>query len=362
MPFPVISPVPSMASGPRLSTAGRTSCSTRWHLLCLLAVGLWSGGCRYLAKTDLNPAPLAPQIPLASTDPSQAQRLSMARMAMQSGDANGAMEIYDSLLSQNPTLAAAHAGRGDVYMSRTKYQDAETAYRRAALLDPDDFGAQYGLSCALQKMGDWKEAVIACHRALTLEPGNAAANLNLAGIYMQTGQPDRAVTFATEAVTLSPRDGTARKRLGRIHEALDELWAAADSYAVAAELLGNDPDLLAWQLRVLATLERFEEAVEVARELVRIGPSAMSYERLGWCYFQLRNYPASLDAYQSAIAQDPRHWPSLNGVGATSLNQWLLSGRQDPETRSAAGDAFRSSLRWNPDQATVRKILLDYEL
>ena len=93
IPFPVISPVPSMASGPRLSTANRTSRSMRWYLLCLLAAGPWSGGCRYLAKTDLSPAPLAPPIPLASTDPSQAQRLSTARMAMQSGDENGAMAI-----------------------------------------------------------------------------------------------------------------------------------------------------------------------------------------------------------------------------------------------------------------------------
>jgi hypothetical protein len=59
---------------------------------------------------------------------------------------------------------------------------------------------------------------------------------------------------------------------------------------------------------------------------------------------------------------DAAHWPALNGVGVNALNTWLLSDKSNAQAKLEARDAFRQSLRVNPDQQRVVKLLLNYSL
>jgi tetratricopeptide (TPR) repeat protein len=135
-----------------------------------------------------------------------------------------------------------------------------------------------------------------------------------------------------------------------------------DAYIAALELMGNQPPLMMNLINVQAKVERYHEAANTAETLVRIAPSAEAYERLGWCQFKLRNYDRSLAAYRSAVEEDPAHWPALNGIGVNTLNTWLLSKKADQVARGEAGDAFRRSLRANPEQPKVVQLLLNYDL
>jgi tetratricopeptide (TPR) repeat protein len=95
---------------------------------------------------------------------------------------------------------------------------------------------------------------------------------------------------------------------------------------------------------------------------VRIEQSADAFERLGWCYFRLSQFDRSLAAYRQAVAIDATHWPSWNGIGVNMLNTWLLGQQQDQQARREARDAFRQSLRINPDQQKVVLLMSNYGL
>ena len=87
-----------------------------------------------------------------------------------------------------------------------------------------------------------------------------------------------------------------------------------------------------------------------------------TWERLGRARFRVGDYEASLEAYQRAVDMDPDYWPALNGIGVNELNRWISGERTDVEARTAAADAFRASLRANPDQPKVIRLLTTYGL
>jgi tetratricopeptide (TPR) repeat protein len=292
----------------------------------------------------------------------QQERLDAARAASAAGDYDGALSMFQDILADNPMIATAYLGIGDIYVIRKDYAKAEPAYGRAARLEPRSFDAQYGHGLALQMLDEFVEAVRAYHRALTIDPANPKANLNLATTYLQLQEPLRAVVFAEKAVEVDPANGAAHANLGAIYEELQRYPEAIDAYIAAIELMGNRPPLLLNLINALGKERRYREAANTAATLVKIAPSAGAYERLGWCHFKLREYDASVQAYRDATEIEPDHWPALNGIGVNALNRWLLSKKRDTAARREARNAFRRSLRANENQPKVVSLMLNYDL
>jgi len=313
-----------------------------------------------LSACNFGSSPNSLRITEATTG--QLDQLSAAWAASEAGEYDHALGMFQDLLAENPTITTAYLGIGDIYMIKQDYGKAEPAFGRAARLEPRNFDAQYGHGLALQMLARFVDAVRAYHRALTITPESPKANLNLATTYLQMNEPRRAVVFAEKAVEVQPADGPARANLGAIYEELARYDEAVDTYLAALELMGNRPPLMMNLINVLAKENRYREAANTAATLIRIEPSARSYERLGWCMFRLREYAQSIDAYRKAVEIDPVYWPALNGIGVNALNTWILSKKQDDEARLEARDALRRSLRANPEQQRVVKLLLDYKL
>lgn len=334
--------------------------TTRIWLACGAAAALLAaGGCKSSAERRVAGPP-----PIRSTEPTETQavRLDEARAMRDSGDLDGAMSIFQGILAENPTIATAYLGIGDIYIVRQDWRRAEPAFERAARLEPRNFDAQYGHGLALQMLERFPDAIRAYRRALTLQPDSAEANLNLATSFLQIEDAPRALPYAEAAVRIDPESGAARANLGAIQEELGRYAEAIDTYLAALELMGNHPPLMINLINALAHEKRYQEAVNAAETLVRIAPSANGWERLAWCSFKLRDFDRSIEAYREAVAIDPDHWPSLNGLGVNALNAWLLSKRTDEDARIEARDAFRRSLRVNPKQQKVIDLMLNYKL
>jgi tetratricopeptide (TPR) repeat protein len=314
---------------------------------------MWGGG----------DAPEAQQAGAQQISEAQQQRLTEAQVAKESGDHDVALTIFQEILAENPTVTTAYLGIGDIYMVRKDYTKAEPAYSKAARLEPRNFDAQYGHGLALQMLERFIDAIRAYHRALTINPLSFSANLNMATSYLQIGDAESAVAFAQKAVELDPASGPARVQLGAVYEKVERNAEAIDEYLTATELIDEpSPELMMNLVTVLAKEKRYREAINTAETLVDIAPSANAYERLGWAYFRLAEYDRSIAAYRLGVEMDENHWPSLNGVGVNALNAWLLSKKRDKQAAGEAKDAFRASLRANPEQPKIIKLLTDYQL
>jgi tetratricopeptide (TPR) repeat protein len=302
--------------------------------------------------------------PIELPEPTEAQLrlLGAADDAKLAGEYDVALTIFQDILAENPTITTAYLGIGEIHLVRKDYAKAEPAYARAARLEPRNFDAQYGHGLALQMLNRLVEAVRAYHRALTIDPDSVKANTNIATSYVQLRDPAKALTFAERAVEVDPSNGPARANLGAIYEELGQFNRAVDAYIAALELMGNRPPLMMNLINALGEENRYREAANTAESLLRIEPSAQAYERLGWCMFKLREYEQSMEAYRDAVDLDPTHWPALNGVGINALNRWLITRRGDAQARLEAREAFRRSLRVNPDQPKLVELMLKYGL
>ena len=184
----------------------------------------------------------------------------------------------------------------------------------------------------------------------------------MATTYLEMDEPQSAIQFAEKAVMLDPGNGSARVNLGAAYERTGKNAQAIEQYTAAMELVENTPPLMLNLINVLAAEKRYQEAANTAENLVRVQQTANAYERLGWCYFRLSQFDKSSCAYREAVKIDRNHWQSYNGIGVNALNAWLLSKQKDKKAADEAKEAFRRSLRINPDQQKLIALMSNYGL
>lgn len=304
-----------------------------------------------------SPAPVAD---VRQPTPTQAAMAAEGQLAIDEGDYNAAIDIFESLLDENPSLTVAYVGIGRAYQDQGNFASAEPAYARAALLEPRNFNAQYGHGEVLRALGRLRDALRAFRKALTVDPDDVSALNAMGGTLVELGMPASAIPAAEKAVELEPTNGRLRAALGTAFMLSNRYSEAIDEYEIAIELAGNDPQIITNLVECYAKENRFREAVNAGEVLVSLAPSPVVWERLGRAYFKIGDFDASLESYRRALEIDPEYWPALNGVGVNELNAWLKSGRAEMAARIEAADAFRASVRINPNQPKVVKILTTY--
>ena len=324
----------------------------------VLAAG-FAAGCMPLYLQPIEDQPLPrPAGPTAS----QRERLADAGAARAGGDTEAALGILRTLLAERPGYGAAYVDMGEIYLQLDQSANAEVAYARAAGLEPDNFDAWYGNGRALGMLDRLAEAAEAYQRALAIEPESVEVNQQMAAINMRMGVPQRAVIFAEKVLELSPDSGSARAALGAIYEQTGRYEDAAEQFQKALQLMEPTRPVLVSYINVLVIQIRYRDAGRVAKELIRIDPSADAYERLGWCSARLEELDESLEAYRTALEWDPHHVRALTGLGTSALGKWLASDRQDAVSQEEAAEALKRSLRIDSDQPEVLDLLLKYDL
>lgn len=330
-------------------------------MLLLLAVGCVSDPPSEVPDAPI-PARPRPQVDVRRPTPEQAERAAEANALIDAGDPVEAIEVFESLLDENPSLTVAYIGIGTAYDSMGEAAKAEPAFARAARLEPRNFDAQFGHGQSLRALGRLRDAIRAFQLALVVAPDDADALGSLAATFLELDLARSAVAPAERVVQLRPDQGESHAMLGTAYMLAGRTDDAIDTYEIAIELVGNEPGLIGNLVECYATAGRFRESVNAGQVLLELAPSAAAWDRQGRSYFRLGDYDASVECYRRAVEIDPDYWPSLNGIGVNELNAWLGSDRTEAEAREAAASAFRSSLRINPDQPKVVSLLTTYGL
>jgi Flp pilus assembly protein TadD len=319
-------------------------------------------GCQTEPSAEPEPVTMIRPIVLKAPTPEQQLNLEDANTAASNGDYDAAVELFEDLLDENPSLTLAYLGLGQVLVDMGELGRAEPAFARASRLEPGNYEAQFGHGEVLQMLGRLVEAIRAYQRALSIKPDSTQVLVNMTTAYLELDMPRSAITSARRAVELAPGDGRTRADLGVAYQRESLFDEAIEEYVIALELLGTDPRIVGNLVECYAVSGRFQEAVNAGQVLVRVNPTPETWERLGRAYFRTGDYAASLEAYRSSVELDPEYWAALNGIGVNELNRWLIGERKDSKSRTAAAAALRASLRANPEQPKVIRLLTTYGL
>jgi len=239
-------------------------------------------------------------------------------------------------------LAADYLESGDELSQTGKYTDAQTQFRTAVTLLPNDAplrpSALIRLGEALSQTGNDKEALPLLQQAVAMDPKNergfhalgdayfdaeqydqsVGAFQNaiaiqpsvysyevLAECYRLKGQYDLAEESVRDALRLNPASDTAYVRLGQIYHDSKKFDQALESLRKALALDPKQEYAYFGMAQTYKEMHDLPRAIENQNAAIKISPSAKNYYWLGYFYEDSSDYEAAIAALRKSIAADP---------------------------------------------------------
>ncbi len=248
-------------------------------------------------------------------------------------------ERMTPLMAQYPNWGPGWQLLGIALASQNK--PAETEFRRAVELSPNDADANNNLGKALQDGGQLENAALSYRRALELKPDFAEAHNNLGNALRNLERPEAAILSCRRALELKPDFAEAYNNLGNALQDTNQLESAAACFRRALELKPNLAEVhnnLGNSLRHLNHLDAAHASYRRALELDPQFSKANSNLLLTMQYAE-GHTPAELFAEHQAYAQrfeSPLKANWLPCPNARNSSKRLKIGYVSPDFRNHA--------------------------
>jgi len=204
--------------------------------------------------------------------------------------------------------ADAHYNRGVALHKQGRVAEAESAYRAALAVSPDDKDALNNLSVALRQLGREGETYEILTQLVTLDPSNAAGHNNLGLAYLARGETQAAAASFARALKLAPSMVQAMNNLGSAHVALGNRVAAEARFREAIARDPNFADAHANLGNLLRIQGPLQDALVHNRLAAELAPNRKEmFEGLGQTLTLLGDHDGAIAALERAIALDPTY-------------------------------------------------------
>jgi tetratricopeptide (TPR) repeat protein len=231
----------------------------------------------------------------------------LAQTAIDRKDHARARGALEQLVAEAPRSAEAHHRLGQVLSLEGRPVEAEAAFRRALVLDPEYVAALIGLGEVeiqfgrpesalerfetaieidphqatahlargriLEAMGRTDEALAAYFRVLELDPTSSPVILRIATIQLARRQPDQALARLDQALELAPDDSEAHYQRGLAHLALNHPPQAIADLRFAAGRLSRRPDVFYHLALALSADHKTGDALQAADQALKLAPN-----------------------------------------------------------------------------------------
>jgi eukaryotic-like serine/threonine-protein kinase len=310
-----------------------------------------------------------------------------------------------SLVSHGTENASAYelyvTGKG--YMATRKPEAIDTAiglFREALSLDSNFSLAYAGLGTAYRAKFDesrdqqWaNRAVETCDQAVSRDTNLAAGHICLGSAYNMRGEDERAVQEYETARRLDPNNDEVYKGLARSQEALNNLEAAEAIYLTAVKVnpdywnnylwlgqfyLFSRPqyrEAVKWYNEAIVRapdnhipyfglcgaqilLGSYAEAVKSCSTSIALHPTDRAYNNLGVAYFDLRQYPESAHAFESARELNPAYYRTAGQLARSYY--WMGKRAEAMDLYGQAIALAQRELAINPASAAIHVLLAQY--
>jgi len=200
-----------------------------------------------------------------------------ARVRLQAGRADLALEILDSLPApdpvQNPDRAMPYLLlRAQILTTLERPNDAQTMYEAIRKIDPRSPEATRGLARSLLDEGKPEDARTFIRTVLPLQPPQADLFLLLSEAEAALGSLPFATEVVRRGVEALPKSGPLWVRLGELHVRQETWEKAADAYAHAIALDRTDPELLLRAGFIAEKLGHGHEALTLYTRAAELAP------------------------------------------------------------------------------------------
>jgi tetratricopeptide (TPR) repeat protein len=216
-----------------------------------------------------------------------------------------AAEHFAKALAIWPGYSRARNNLGEILFSQGRVAEAEAQFRAAITANSDRAFSHANLGTVLRAQGRFDEAVEAFEEAIRLRPDFGPPHMGLALAHESAGRKNDAIAAARAALRLAPDDADMRAagkrmflRLGLLDEAAHLMDRGADD--IDAERLHFEAG------NAFVGRKRFGDAVEEYRRAAALGSSnPRLYANLGAALASIGRYQEAVEAFNDALRLDP---------------------------------------------------------
>lgn len=253
-----------------------------------------------------------------------------------------------TLHAQGSQEEQQYSEAGQQALAAGRYDEAESAFKKLAQLDPDiaEIHATLGLVYFQQKK--FSEAVPELRRAIKLKPTLTRAGTLLAMSLSETGEYEEALPGLEKGFQHPPDPATKRMcglQLMRSYTGLQRDQDAVNMALQLNKLYPNDPEILYHTSRVYGnyaflTLHKLE--VVAPTSVWRHQAAAEAFESEGATN-------QAMGEYREVLKLDPHRVNIHYRMGRTLLTRWQLN--HAPEDKTQAMQEFEQELQFDPGNA-----------
>jgi len=202
--------------------------------------------------------------------------LEQARLHIQYGHIDGAIDVLRDLLSNAPDFAEAHAYLAICLLKKRRGYAATQEAFIALTLEPESSLALYALALSQFAQRQFREAELYIQRLLEIDPNDARYYRLLADLYTATEHKTKVLPLLEKALVLDPEDPDTQSKLSDYYLAVNNLGRAEYHALQALQIAPEHADALISMGQVLLQKGDITNAREHAIWALRIEPGNTS--------------------------------------------------------------------------------------
>lgn len=156
--------------------------------------------------------------------------------AVKEKNVDDAINIFATVLEENPNIAIAHVGLGRAFAVEGDHQKALEHFQEALTLDPELAPALIASGQSHEELGDTDLALADYEEALTVDPGVSRGQMRVTRLLEKEGRLDDAERYLKDAIARAPQEVSLRMLLAGVYGRAENTEAAEEQLARAADL------------------------------------------------------------------------------------------------------------------------------
>jgi tetratricopeptide (TPR) repeat protein len=262
--------------------------------------------------------------------------LNLAHAYHASGDLAEAETACRRALVLNPEMTAAHCRLADILADQGRLEEAEQCCRAVLAVKPEFAHVYYSLGSVLCRKGNYISAAVSYKSAIKLEPRRAEFYFGFGYALNRLDDVRAAREAFVAAIRLQPDFAEAHLNLGNLYYDHGHAAAAALHYGKALHLRPRYLKAIINLGNALTKHGRASEAIACYRRALELQPNSVAAQHgLGNALADSKDWDAARECFEKALALEPGSADVLNSLGNLHYSRKSM--------RDAAG-AYRQAL------------------
>jgi tetratricopeptide (TPR) repeat protein len=222
------------------------------------------------------------------------------------------------------TEKSNYIAEGNQYAKDGLWREASESYKKALVVNSNNYTASRNLGMVMVKIGDYKNAIKYLEKSLTRYESDYDANFYLGEAYRAIDNYAEAIFRYKRALQIKPNQVKAQKPLAWSYFKIRYYSEALIISKTLLKSSPNDDQIAIIVARTLLKLKRPKEALAIvknAKQNVNRGSKPFFASVEGDIYYELKNNEQAIRSYKLALKDQPLLAGALLGLGKVMLEQ-----------------------------------------